>query len=358
MSVASPNISKKSKTATNEKNDEIEKKESRNEKKEHLPAMKSYAQSPEKSQSNEEWLSEKLSFIASEQAYDDAASESVAASFNDTTTPTTLTATTTTTTSSSTNTTTTTTTTTTSTTPQKSLTVLQSLPKESLIGDKSGAESRIDFSLFDSKEGWTQLQDFLNDAERHKLTISYQTKEGMRNLQQCLLACTTQQMTAAPNKEIVIEMGLRLDYETLNLLGGLSSSIERSGLVTAISLKGDDVLQTHPRIRHLLDRTPGIHTLQISEVKSDTVCQTFKIWSEYQYVPSTKTTAGLKIRRLCFSGLKISDAAVFGSALRDMLAKMPNIKTVDFSQTALSAEQKDILRFQLAPLGRQDLLEF
>ena len=33
MSVASPNISKKSKTATNEKNEEIEKKESRNEKK-------------------------------------------------------------------------------------------------------------------------------------------------------------------------------------------------------------------------------------------------------------------------------------------------------------------------------------
>jgi hypothetical protein len=56
--------------------------------------------------------------------------------------------------------------------------------------------------------------------------------------------------------------------------------------------------------------------------------------------------------------LKISDAAVFGSALRDLIAKTPNIETVDFSQTSLSAEQKETLRFQLEPLGRPDLLVF
>ena len=153
-------------------------------------------------------------------------------------------------------------------------------------------------------------------------------------------------------------MGFSLDSGTISLLNELIGAMDKSGLVNQISLKGDDVLRTHPLIKYLLEKNPNIPTLQISGVKSDTVCQTFKIWTEYEHVPSIKMTSGLKIRRLCFADLKISDAAVFGSALRDLIAKTPNIRAVDFSQTPLSAEQKETLRFQLEPLGRPDLLVF
>ena len=110
MSVASPHVSKKYTVITNKKNDETEKTESKNEKKEQLPAMKTYAQSSGNSQINDEWRSEKISSVASDQGYDDAASESEARSFTTNPTPTTLTATTTTTTTVPASTTTTTTT--------------------------------------------------------------------------------------------------------------------------------------------------------------------------------------------------------------------------------------------------------
>ena len=357
MSVASPHVSKKYTVITNKKNDETEKTESKNEKKEQLPAMKTYAQSSEHSQINDEWRSEKISSVANDQGHDGAASESEARSLTTNPTPTTLTATTTTTTTTTT-TNTTTNTTTTTTAPQKPVTRLQSIDTEDPASYESDMESRVDFSSLDSEESFAVFKNFLADTERNKLTISYQTKEGMRNLQNCLFACATGNVTAVPNKEIHVEMGVRLDYDTINLLSELVFSMGQSGLVNQISLKGDDVLRTHPRMKYLLEKNPNIQTLQISGVKSDTVCQTFKIWTEYEHVPSIKMTSGLKIRRLCFAALKISDAAVFGSALRDLIAKTPNIKTVDFSQTPLSAEQKETLRFQLEPLGRPDLLEF
>ena len=355
MSVASPHVLKKYTVITNKKNDETEKTESKNEKKEQPPAMKTYAQSSENSQINDEWRSEKISSVASDQGYDDAASESEARSLTTKPTLTTITATTTTTTTT-TNTTTNTTTTTTA--PQKPVTTFRSIGTEDPANYESDTESRVDFSSLDSTESFALFKNFLTDTERNKLTISYQTKEGMRSLQNCLSACATGNNTAVPNKEIHVEMGLSLDYDTIDLLSDLVFSMGQSGMVNQISLKGDDVLRTHPRIKYLLEKNPNIPTLQISGVKSDTVCQTFKIWTEYEHVPSIKMTSGMKIRRLCFAGLKISDAAVFGSALRDLIAKTPNIKTVDFSQTPLSAEQKETLRFQLERLGRPDLLVF
>ena len=73
---------------------------------------------------------------------------------------------------------------------------------------------------------------------------------------------------------------------------------------------------------------------------------------------SANANPGLKITTLSFANLKIADAAVFGSVLRNMVDKMPNLSAVDFSQTPVSAEQKEVLSFQLEPLGRKDLLQF
>lgn len=123
-------------------------------------------------------------------------------------------------------------------------------------------------------------------------------------------------------------------------------------------MRGDAVLKTWVTLKRQLERNPEIENLQIAEVNSDTVCGVFKLWMEHQYVPSATVAAGPKIKTLSFVDLTISDVAVFGSMLRAMVSKMPNLLNVDFSQTSLSAEQRELLRFQLEPLGRTDLLKF
>lgn len=180
----------------------------------------------------------------------------------------------------------------------------------------------------------------------------------IKKLNEFLYNLKKQSICLPPGKEVILCIDQALNYDSFNQFGDLMNVMDTLRFFKGVHMRGDAVLKTWVTLKRQLERNPEIENLQIAEVNSDTVCGVFKLWMEHQYVPSATVAAGPKIKTLSFVDLTISDVAVFGSMLRAMVSKMPNLLNVDFSQTSLSAEQRELLRFQLEPLGRTDLLKF
>ena len=220
------------------------------------------------------------------------------------------------------------------------------------------AGSQIKFPKINSKEAVVLMKNFINDAERKKLIINFQGEEGWRELRDFLSADDAKNIGEFSGKKIILELDCVPYFDHMSLYLDVLRDISESNLLTGIDLKGDPVVKTWPMLKTPLGKNPNIKKLQISDATSDAVYGLFKIWMEYRPMSSANANPGLKITTLSFANLKIADAAVFGSVLRDMVDKIPNLSAVDFSQTPLSAEQKEVLSFQLEPLGRKDLLQF
>ena len=220
------------------------------------------------------------------------------------------------------------------------------------------AGSQINFPKINSNEAVVLIKNFINDAERKKLIINFQGEEGWRELRDFLSADDAKNIDEFSGKKIILELDCVPYFDHMSLYLDVLRDISESNLLTGIDLKGDPVVKTWPMLKTPLGKNPNIKKLQISDATSDAVCGLFKIWMEYRPMSSANANPGLKITTLSFANLKIADAAVFGSVLRNMVDKMPNLSAVDFSQTPVSAEQKEVLSFQLEPLGRKDLLQF
>jgi len=220
------------------------------------------------------------------------------------------------------------------------------------------AGSQINFPKINSNEAVVLMKNFINDAERKKLIINFQGEEGWRELRNFLSADDAKNIGEFSGKKIILELDCVPYFDHMSLYLDVLRDISESNFLTGIDLKGDPVVKTWPMLKTPLGKNPNIKKLQISDATSDAVCGLFKIWMEYRPMSSANANPGLKITTLSFANLKIADASVFGSVLRNMVDKMPNLSAVDFSQTPLSAEQKEVLSFQLEPLGRKDLLQF
>lgn len=200
------------------------------------------------------------------------------------------------------------------------------------------------------------LKNFLADTKTQKLIVQLNENDGISKLEKLLREVQLQQITLAPGKELV----LRIEQPVTDpkQFASTIQEINKTKLFTGVDLVGDAVVNTWTNLKRVFQGNSQITNLRISGASSDGVCGCFKNWLSYFYTSAGNTNPGLKLTALSFVDLEISDAAVFGAILREMLVKMPNIDTLDFSTTLLSPKQQDEIRFQLAAAGRDGLLKF
>ncbi len=136
--------------------------------------------------------------------------------------------------------------------------------------------------------------------------------------------------------------------------------VEKAMLFTEVNLVGDAGIASWAPLMHLLQTHPVLHTLQLSGATSDAVCGCFKVVLKNQQTSTATSTAmpGPPLKAICFADLIISDAAVFGAMLRELVPRMSSVGVLDFAKTRLSVQQINQLCFQLAAAGHADMLKF
>lgn len=214
----------------------------------------------------------------------------------------------------------------------------------------------IKLSAAEPAESVHSLKNFLADTKTQKLVVQLNENDDLPKLGKFLREVQRQQITPASEKELV----LRIEQPVTDpkQFASTIQEINETKLFSGVDLVGDAVVNTWANLKRVFQNNSQIANLRISGASSDAVCGCFKNWLSYFYTSAGNTNPGLKLTTLSFVDLEISDAAVFGAMLREMLAKMPNIATLDFSNTLLSPKQQDEIRFQLAAAGHDGLLKF
>lgn len=215
----------------------------------------------------------------------------------------------------------------------------------------------LDLSTTNHPRAAWEIFNFLANPNAQTLRIPLKTPDAFGNVEKFLhFFRQAYALTMPPAKKVIID-ACQVNTDP-RIFAQMLNEIGRSTLIGGINLEGDAVLKSWVGLKPLLGKNTAIDTLQISGASSDAICDCFKTWSGFQYVPSANAEPGLMIQTLVFSGIQVSDAAVLGAALRTIGKYMRDLQTVDFSGTQLSAQQKNELRAQLEVVGMDILLKF
>ncbi len=202
----------------------------------------------------------------------------------------------------------------------------------------------------------TLLKAHLSNAAAKKLVVQFSDAGDFYSLERLCWRVQQELILPVPGKEIVLQVDQPV--RDMRHFSKVLLHVEKAMLFTEVNLVGDAVIATWAPLMSALETQPVLHTLQLSGATSDAVCGCFKVWLKYQQTSTATARSGLPLKAICFADLTISDAAVFGAMLRELVARISNVGVLDFSKTRLSAQQINQLCFQLAAAGRADSLKF